>query len=183
MAFEVDVLARYERLVTKKKLRLHHHQADGPLIPCIVGPPKPLGRTIAGPHPATAAFAADVKARTMALCDEHNLNGPQQQCLLHAANWLLPAKHRFTIDAAVGPHIAHQTRAVELVHGAFGAGKSFTLSLVLQLLCGIVAAHRLSTRILLAAATNNAVDGVLRCVHAFLANIFLLVGGLVKVWE
>ena len=170
VVLEMDILKHLEQICSlSNRGNPGSNARPVSILPCIIDGPKSLRGTLALPK-FGADFAESVKKEVLSMCETNSLNQPQCEALLHAANWLLPSQHRLRpsttgeSDDSGKPKIFHETRAVELVHGVFGAGKSFTLSLILEFLCSIVTAYGLPSRILLAAATNNAVDGVLRFV-------------------
>ena len=172
-SLELDIKQLFEQLPQKVAIGSSGRVSSGlgvsaSMLNSVVFGPQTMDDTVAPQHSVKRGFIEEVRAQAIELCAHHSLNSYQRQCILHAANWFLPSRHRFgpvSDDDQVSETsntVGHETRMVELVHGVFGAGKSFVLSLVLQLFCSIVSQFKMKTRILLAAATNNAVDGVLR---------------------
>ena len=177
IGFEVEMMRQYQALsMLNTNPRTGPTASIGrlsPLLKGIIHGPQPLGASLTtqkGSSRRLQDAGIEIKQLVQSMCVEHNLNEPQCQCLRHTANWFLSDCDRYRPsdglenDSSTGQNLPHETRAVELIHGVFGAGKSFTVALVLELACRIVDMCQLDVQILLTAATNNAVDGVLRCV-------------------
>jgi hypothetical protein len=96
------------------------------------------------------------RARVLAadVCSEFALNEDQRAVLMRVVSWFLPA----ACSSA-----APESCAATLVHGTFGAGKSFLLVAVIVFLCRVLSEvdPEQKVRILVAAQTNVAVDRVL----------------------
>lgn len=163
MTLELDMLSEYQKLSSKTNTRQH-------ILSSIIDGPQPMTtslipRSLANNVQTLIFF---IKKHVDMTCTKYNLNTQQRECLFHTANWFLSEKHQFSqvksqaSTESLQYSISRETRAVELIHGVFGAGKSFLVSVLLEFIASIVQKQNFRIKVLIAGGTNNAVDGILR---------------------
>ena len=105
---------------------------------------------------------SEIAALMRRYVDEYSLNAGQVQ-VFEAVLGMFEAEDDDGVRSAALPGRAATGCSLVLVHGVFGSGKSFTLSVLIMFLVELFEAAQVSRklRILISAATNVAVDRVL----------------------